>query len=183
MKSNVLMEVELDVVSYDKCFDGIREFLLALSPATDDKAITDGEVSQVLEGMVCAYREGNDLCNGDQGGPLIVKDESGEDNIQVGIAVQPFCGESFVAVSGPVPVPGLYFSVGDIYEWINMYIISSPSPSEHVTPFPSSSPVILEDPDDDKTDNACEDGDFVCFFIQFFYFFVGFLEDVFSIVG
>ena len=153
------MEVELDVVSDDKCFDNFREFNSIVGGTS-----TDLEISQWLEGMVCADREGKDTCWGDQGGPLIVKGESGEDDIQVGISVEPYCDVYDIYYG--VPFPGLYIGVGDIYEWISM-----------------SSPVILEDPDDDKTDNACEDGDFVCFFIQFFYFFVGFLEDVFSIVG
>lgn len=136
--SNVLMEVELDVFSDDKCFDVIREALLAMVSETDE-TYTDLQISQFLEGMVCADREGKDTCLGDQGGPLIVKGESGEDDIQVGISVEPFCNEYDIYYG--VPFPGLYIGVGDIYEWINM-----------------SAPVNLEDPDDDKTDNACEDG-------------------------
>jgi len=63
--SDVLLEVELDVVDYEKC--------------------NEANCGKVTENMVCAARDGKDACQGDSGGPLIIKGDDESSDLQVGI--------------------------------------------------------------------------------------------------
>lgn len=63
--SDVLREVELDIVSNTDC------------NVKYENKITDD--------MLCAAREGKDACKGDSGGPLIIKGDDASTDIQVGI--------------------------------------------------------------------------------------------------
>lgn len=64
--SDVLLEVEVDIVSNEKC-----------------NAQYGG--SGITSNMMCAAREGKDSCQGDSGGPLIIKGSDAASDMQVGV--------------------------------------------------------------------------------------------------
>lgn len=66
--SDVLLEVELDMVSNQDC---------TTAYASTDFSITDF--------MMCASRLGKDSCQGDSGGPLIIKGDNFTSDLQIGI--------------------------------------------------------------------------------------------------
>mmetsp|Transcript_18092 Transcript_18092/g.36442 ORF Transcript_18092/g.36442 Transcript_18092/m.36442 type:complete len:129 (-) Transcript_18092:104-490(-) len=81
--------------------------------------------------MLCAKSAGRDACEGDSGGPLIVKGDSPEEDIQVGIVSWGSgCANNF---------PGVYSRVAEAKRWIDNTIcdISSAAPfrcSNNITP-------------------------------------------------
>jgi len=66
--SDVLLEVEVDVISETDCNDGNSY---------------DGDVIDAV--MICASRSGKDSCQGDSGGPLIIKGDDAASDVQVGV--------------------------------------------------------------------------------------------------
>ena len=64
-RSDVLLEVEIDVVSNTRCNEQYPNL--------------------IFDEMVCAARKGKDSCQGDSGGPLIVKGNNVTADVQVGI--------------------------------------------------------------------------------------------------
>ena len=61
--------------------------------------------------MLCAKGRGTGACDGDSGGPLIIKGETPSDDIVVGVV-------SFGADCANDVFPGVYARVSDQYEWI-----------------------------------------------------------------
>jgi len=95
-RSDVLQEVEVDVVNNTVCNDSYK----SIAPITDD--------------MLCASREGKDSCYGDSGGPLIWKGDDGY-YVQVGISSWgEFCAEP--------AYPGVYSRVSVGIQWMTEVI-------------------------------------------------------------
>jgi len=90
--SDVLLEVDVDVVSNSDC----------------EAAYGTG---QITSDMMCAARSGKDSCQGDSGGPLIVKGSDAASDVQVGIVSWGFgCADE--------DFPGVYASVSFFLTWI-----------------------------------------------------------------
>ena len=125
-RSNVLLETEVDVVNIEDC-----------------KLIYG---SNVTNGHLCASRNGADACNGDSGGPLILKGDNFKSDILVGIVSW---GEGCARPGRP----GVYVRVSQYLDWIKditqigkptlsptNHPTSSMIPSEVPSLFPSFSP-------------------------------------------
>ena len=105
--SNVLLEVEIDVISQAQC-----------QKAYSPKPIT--------ERMVCAARTGKDSCQGDSGGPIIDK-ATGK---QIGVVSWGYgCADS--------QYPGVYAKVQDQIGWIEEYIDQWSLPDDTPTTSPT----------------------------------------------
>lgn len=96
--SDVLREVEVDFMPLLRC----RLTYLA-------------GISWVSKNMICARREGKDACQGDSGGPLIIKGDSPEEDVQVGI-VSWGIGCAFLFY------PGVYAKVAEGIDFIREYV-------------------------------------------------------------
>lgn len=84
--SDVLMEVEVDLITNDAC-----------------SIAYEGE-NNITENMMCARRDSQDSCQGDSGGPLIIKGTNSTLDVQVGIVSWGFgCAEP--------EFPGVYANV------------------------------------------------------------------------
>jgi secreted trypsin-like serine protease len=94
---NILREVDLDYVPNSKCrkIPGERGFQLG---------------NLLTEDMMCAGDEGKDSCYGDSGSPLILKGESPEEDVQVGVVSW--------GLECAGPIPGVYSRVSRTYDWI-----------------------------------------------------------------
>jgi len=104
--SNLLLEVEVSVISNEECKENSYEEL------TDD--------------MLCAADPNEDSCQGDSGGPLFIAGNhpNGAEDIQVGIVSWGYgCAmEHF---------PGVYSRISEGYEWIRRQVCTnSGSPPE-----------------------------------------------------
>ena len=66
----------------------------------------------IHEDMLCAYRHGTDSCHGDSGGPILIKGETPEDDVIVGIVSW---GRNVCATEG---YPGVYARTSYVYNWI-----------------------------------------------------------------
>lgn len=96
--SNVLLEVEVDYVPRGICN---RRF-----------SVLGVEIS---ERMICASRKGKSSCNGDSGGPMIIKGEDGLADIQVGIVSWGVgCAKMFL--------PAVYSRVSTAIDFIDYYV-------------------------------------------------------------
>lgn len=119
--SDVLMEVEVDVVTSNDCNDAYGSDYSYGEPITDS--------------MICAAREGKDSCQGDSGGPLFKKGSNAEEDIQVGIVSWGNgCASPFY--------PGVYAKVSDLYEWI---IENQNTPAPTVSQTPTITPTPCPD--------------------------------------
>jgi len=101
--SNVLLEVEVDIVSNDKCDDAYGD---------------------ITNNMVCAAKDGKDSCQGDSGGPLIIKgdeDDMSSVDIQVGVV-------SWGRGCAQEGYPGVYARVSGAIDWINEQILDGQPP-------------------------------------------------------
>ena len=92
--SDTLLEVEVDIVSNEKC---------------NAASSYNGDVDK--DTMICASREEKGWCEGDGGGPLIIKGDDATSDVQVGIASWGYgCADpSF---------PGVYTNVGFFNKFI-----------------------------------------------------------------
>ncbi len=110
--SDVLLETTVDYISNEECKE-----------AYADVTAEDPEV-QITDGMMCAYKDFTDACDGDSGGPLFLeKDgEIGDQPTQVGIVSwsEKPCGT----------YPGVYTRISYYAEWIKETVCSR---SEHAT--------------------------------------------------
>lgn len=95
--SAVLLETEVDVVNIDDCRDDY------------------GGILPVTQNMLCAARPGKDSCQGDSGGPLIIKGNSAEEDVQVGIV-------SWGVGCADPKYPGVYARVKKVYGWITQIV-------------------------------------------------------------
>lgn len=120
--SDVLLEVELDVVSNDICNDQYGN-------------------EEITNDMMCAARDGKDSCQGDSGGPLIKKGSSVEEDVQVGIVSWGYgCADPRYS--------GVYSRVSYLYDWIienqNTYAPTlSMAPTTAPTPCPDGTGSIV----------------------------------------
>ncbi len=89
--SDVLMEVDVSVVTNEKC-----------DTSSDG---SDSYEGQITENMLCAMDKGEDSCQGDSGGPLVLG------NTQVGVV-------SWGIGCADPKFPGVYAHVSKAYDWI-----------------------------------------------------------------
>lgn len=89
--SDVLMEVDVSVVTNEKC-----------DTSSDG---SDSYEGQITENMLCAMDKGEDSCQGDSGGPLVLG------NTQVGVV-------SWGIGCADPKFPGVYAPVSKAYDWI-----------------------------------------------------------------
>jgi len=116
--SNVLLEVEVNVVSNDDC-------------AESEGNTVRGEAhnyanGQITNNMLCAQEDGVDACQGDSGGPLVSKGTGGDGgDVQVGVV-------SWGIGCAHADFPGVYARVSAQYDWIREEVCarSSLPPSE-----------------------------------------------------
>lgn len=101
--SDVLMEVEVDVVSNSDC----------------NSDYSGG----ITNNMICASRAGKDSCQGDSGGPLIVKGADASSDVQVGVV-------SWGNGCAYPDYPGVYARVSSQIEWIEEQIASGTKPDD-----------------------------------------------------
>jgi len=98
--SDVLLEVQTDIVSNENCNDDYFGPILR---------------NPIKASMMCAAREGKDSCQGDSGGPLIKKGSNAADDIQVGVV------SWGIGCADPL-YPGVYARVECVYDWIQTAI-------------------------------------------------------------
>jgi len=94
-RSDVLLEAEVDPVSYNQCN---RRYAM---------------YGGLTDRMFCAVRTGKDACQGDSGGPLIIKGDTPEEDVQVGII-------SWGIGCGTNIFPGVYSRVRVLQDFIFM---------------------------------------------------------------
>ena len=104
--SSVLNHIELQVLSNQDCESS--------GGYADGSYFSYSEL--ITDSMLCAQDEGQDACDGDAGGPLVIRTTNGDD-IQVGIISAGLgCAEE--------PFPGVYSRVSEAYEWIQGEVCS-----------------------------------------------------------
>jgi len=92
--SDALMEVDVNVISNEKC-----------NLSSDG---TESYEGQITKNMLCATDKGEDSCQGDSGGPLVVL---GDTPTQVGVV-------SWGIGCADPNFPGVYSRVSQAYDWI-----------------------------------------------------------------
>eukprot|EP00581_Thalassiosira_minuscula_P002467 CAMPEP_0183739474 /NCGR_PEP_ID=MMETSP0737-20130205/57136_1 /TAXON_ID=385413 /ORGANISM="Thalassiosira miniscula, Strain CCMP1093" /LENGTH=341 /DNA_ID=CAMNT_0025974291 /DNA_START=123 /DNA_END=1148 /DNA_ORIENTATION=- len=93
--SNVLMKVQVNVLSNDECEDSSDRY--------------QSYYGSITKNMLCAKANRKDSCQGDSGGPLVLK--RGGQDVQVGIVSWGIdCASQYF--------PGVYARVSSAYEWI-----------------------------------------------------------------
>ena len=92
--SDVLMEVDVDVITNEDC-----------EISSDG---TDNYNGQITENMLCAMDTGEDSCQGDSGGPLVIL---GDTPTQVGVV-------SWGIGCADPNFPGVYSRISQAYDWI-----------------------------------------------------------------
>jgi len=124
--AEVLQQVDLTILSDEDCDD-----------------LYEGEIHR--KSMVCASgKDGQDSCDGDSGGPLILLGVSPKDDIQVGIV-------SFGVECADADYPGVYAEISYLRPWIDSIVCThSGYASEdcQVTVDTNLEPIIL-DPEKD----------------------------------
>jgi trypsin len=109
--SDVLMGVDLSVVSNDEC-----------SLAGDDgggggggwfswSSSYESYDGKITENMMCARAAGGDSCQGDSGGPLVIGGGGGGPDVQIGVV-------SWGVGCASEEYPGVYARVSRAYDWI-----------------------------------------------------------------
>jgi len=96
-KSNVLMEIESDVVNNTDCYNDYG--------------------GKITGNMLCAARAGKDACTYDSGGPLIIKGANASTDVLAGIV-------SWGKECAYPDHPGVYARVSPKIDWINEIIAS-----------------------------------------------------------
>jgi trypsin len=128
--SNVLREVDLPVISNQKCDE--------MYPAY-----------KIFDSNICTFQPGKDSCQGDSGGPLIMPGASASDDKLIGVV-------SWGIGCATSQYPGVYARVSDQIDWIKTNVCSqskypprylcgaegTSSPTKKSTPKPTPSPVI-----------------------------------------
>lgn len=102
--SDILMEVEVDIVSNSECNNDYS--------------------GRITDNMVCASRSGKDSCQGDSGGPLIMKGGDVSSDVQVGVV-------SFGKGCADPSFPGVYARVSSKISWIKEQIASGTRPDNN----------------------------------------------------
>ena len=97
----VLMQIEVQVVSNEACE--------ASGAYIDGSYLTFNDL--ITDNMLCAMDDGQDVCRGDAGGPLVISGCDGD--IQVGVISASLCG-----TDSSDQFPGVYARVSEAYEWI-----------------------------------------------------------------
>lgn len=99
--SNVLLEVEVDIINHEEC----------------EEAYSDHEITS---DMICAARLGKDSCQGDSGGPLILKGSDAANDVQVGIV-------SWGIGCADEEYPGVYSRISEARPWIEDVLLGKAS--------------------------------------------------------
>jgi len=135
--SNVLLEVEVNVISNEEC-------------EQSEGTIGGWEESysgQITESMICARDSGEDSCQGDSGGPLVLKGNGdASSDVQVGVV-------SWGVGCAHQDFPGVYARVSSAYDWIREEVCtrSSYAPVEFdcdnlvIVPRPTRAPTVQSD--------------------------------------
>ena len=97
--SDVLREVEVDIMDQSECEEKFTGIL------------------SITESMICASRQGKDACEGDSGGPLILKGGNSYDDVLVGIV-------SWSIRCADPAYPGVYVRIASANQWIKEVIES-----------------------------------------------------------
>lgn len=126
-KSDVLKEADVSFVPNDVC-----KQIKAFEP--------DGMYnfeSLVFDITLCAadFSNGEDTCNGDSGGPILLAGQNADDDLQLGVT-------SYGAIDcGHPEIPGVYARVSYIYDWIQEHVcrLSLNPPADFECEPPSSS--------------------------------------------
>lgn len=135
-----LMSVDVHIVSNQDC-ENSSGIIVGLD-FTYDGAITDN--------MLCAADEGQDSCQADSGGPLVIQGRNGDgtDDVLVGVV-------SWGYGCALPDFPGVYARISQAYEWINYVVCSQSSdpPSDFscggIPSMPSPMPTNDDLQDDD----------------------------------
>lgn len=102
--SNVLREVEVNVISNDECAESEGNTVWG---ETENYAH-----GQITNNMLCAQEDGVDACQGDSGGPLVSKGTGSDGgDVQVGVV-------SWGIGCAHADFPGVYARVSAQYDWI-----------------------------------------------------------------
>jgi len=100
--SNVLMSVEVNVVSNSDC---------DASEGSID-GWHDNYNNQITDNMLCAeHAQAKDACQGDSGGPLVIRGGSAGSDVQVGVV-------SWGVGCAHDDFPGVYARISKVYSWI-----------------------------------------------------------------
>jgi len=130
--SNVLLEVEVDIVDNNQCNE-----------------LYNGDI---LDSMICAARDGKDACQGDSGGPLIIKGSTPDKDTQVGVV-------SWGIECARKDSPGVYARLSTAHNFIMDTINNPPlSGAENSCSFPNDG----FDYSGCRVLNPCYVGDDVC---------------------
>lgn len=128
--SNVLREVDLPVISNEKCDEMYPDY-------------------PIFDSNVCTFEPGKDSCQGDSGGPLIMPGASASEDTLIGVV-------SWGVGCATSQYPGVYARVSDQIDWIKSNVCAqskyppsylcgaggTSSPTKKSTPKPTPSPVI-----------------------------------------
>lgn len=95
------MQIEVQVESNEACE--------ASGAYIDGSYLTFNDL--ITDNMLCAMDDGQDVCRGDAGGPLVISGCDGD--IQVGVISASLCG-----TDSSDQFPGVYARVSEAYEWI-----------------------------------------------------------------
>jgi len=117
--SDVLLEVDLQIISNDNCKDAIQTILpwyLSFFPLSFIFRF-------VYDSMICAVAEEDEatVCNGDSGGPLIIKGSNGsQSDLQVGISSwNMLCDGAY---------PSAFTNVANVYDFVKDEMANSVAP-------------------------------------------------------
>lgn len=126
-RSDVLQQAELYYIPNEKCRN-----LTGFTPTGDYVNLTD----RIFDISLCAadFKEGDDSCTGDSGGPIILNGGNASSDVQLGVTSYGF------SCANPT-LPGIYARVSYVADWIAEHVcqLSLDPPSQYncTTPIPS----------------------------------------------
>ena len=127
--SNVLLEVEVNVISNEEC--EASEGIVG--------GWQESYNGQISDNMLCARDSGEDSCQGDSGGPLVLK--GSDEHVQIGVV-------SWGVGCAHENFPGVYARVSSAYQWIRETVCrrSSFPPAEfdcdNIEYSPTQAPIV-----------------------------------------
>mmetsp|Transcript_12587 Transcript_12587/g.28835 ORF Transcript_12587/g.28835 Transcript_12587/m.28835 type:complete len:413 (+) Transcript_12587:225-1463(+) len=94
-----LMGVDIQVISNSQCERSSRG--------------EDSYRGWIYDSMLCTMTQGQDACQGDSGGPLIIKGDSPEEDVQIGVVSWGI---------GCAYLPGVFSRTSSAYDWIRTVV-------------------------------------------------------------